>query len=796
MRKVLLILILVLPTLLFSQKNHTNIYTVSGKILDAETKKPIEDATIIFKDQDSVKIKCGAITNSRGNFTIDVKEGNYSASVEFLSYKSKQLNISTVTRDLNIGIVLLEIDTEYLNEIEVISEKKSLDLKSNKMVFNVEKDLSSAGSSISEILNNIPSVNVDPDGEITLRGQGDVTVMINGRTSTMTKAEALKALPAGSIEKVEVLTSPGAKYKATSTGIINIILKKGKDEGLNASITSSGGYKDYFGGLLTLNHKSEYVNFFTNTSFSNSNPITTAKSENEYFNNGNTTAYLNENSEFDNKQKGFTSTIGADYFFTKNTTLTTTFNYTDLNYNSSGKTNSDFLNTSKEITTTNNRSYDSEFSNEIFEFIIDFEHNFKKEGRQLTSSFRYLKDDENTNSEINNTNSNFTDESFVQKSFLKNSIFDINFINPIGKSFWYTIGYEGEFGKIPFIYTGTATHKDLDYSENIHSTFLDLEYETEKFYFTAGLRAEFQESTINYINSSITLDENQNDLFPSASIDYTINDANSIGISYRTGIQRLAPSILQPYEEKISETSSFIGNEKINPVDIYMTNLTYSYSGNRFSISPSIFYNRYNRYWEYVTYETGEQINGINKLITTPFNVGKLDYYGLNLTSTFKANNNLNFSGNLLLVNFDQTGTFEIINTANQTITKNYNHKNLIGSISLLTQVKVPNVFDFQINAKHQLASNALYFKRKAYTYASAAFNRDLFNKEASISLTIDDIFKSKTINRDRFDTGYLSKSIIENKYRTIILSFTYRFNQSKKDRQIDFDKKDTKPNY
>ncbi|WP_372744890.1 outer membrane beta-barrel protein [Lutibacter sp.] len=796
MKKVFILLLLVCPILLFSQKITTNIYTISGKIIDSETKSPIEDATIIFKDQDSVKIKCGAITNSHGNFSIDVKEGNYNATVEFLSYKSKKLNITTVTKSLNIGTIELEVDTEFLNEIEVVSEKKALELKSNKMVFNVERDLSAAGSTATQLLNNIPSVNVDADGEITLRGLSDVTVMINGRTSSMTKAEALKSLPAGSIEKIEVLANPGAKYRATSTGIINIILKKGKDEGLNASVTASGGYKDYYGGLLTLNHKSKYINFFTNTSYYTSNPITTAESETEYFENGITSAFLNENSEFNKKNKGFLSTIGADFYLTKKTTLTTTFNYFDSNNTNLGNTETEFLNASKEQTATNIRKYESDFTDEIFEFIVNLEHKFNKEGRVLTSYFSYKKDNEQSDNTVLNTNTSFTDETYTQKNILKNYILSVDYVNPIGESFLYHIGYQGEFGKIPFYYTGTSTHNDLKYSENIHSAYVDLEYELEKFYFTAGLRAEFQESDIEYFDLNTSQHYNQNDLFPSASIDYTINDTNSIGISYGTAIQRIIATILQPYEEKISETSSYIGNENIQPVDIYMASLYYSYTGEKLSFSPSLFYNRYIDYWEYVTYETGEQINGVSKLITSPFNVGNLNYYGLNVAASYKVSNNLNFNGNVTLTNFDRTGTFETINSANETITKNFDNENLIGSFSLLTQVKIPTIFDFQINVKHDLASNAQYFTRRARTYANAAISKDIFNKEATVSLTVDDIFNSNQTDRDRFDTGYFSNSLIKNKYRTIILSFTYRFNQSKKDRRIDFDKKEEKPNY
>ena len=405
-------------------------------------------------------------------------------------------------------------------------------------------------------------------------------------------------------------------------------------------------------------------------------------------------------------------------------------------------------------------------------------------------------DDENRDNEVSNSNASFTNEIFYEDVNLKNAIFDISYANPFGKSSTLTLGYTGEFGKFPFHYNGTLAQNDIDYHENIHQGYVDYEFENDKIYFNLGVRGEFQESSIAYETQNIKYNNNQNDFFPSTSLNYTINDSNSLEISFNTGIQRLTPRIMQPYEEKISETSSYVGNPLIKPVDIYKGSLTYSFTGDKLTVSPNLFYEIYEDFWESVTYETGELINGISKLITSPQNAGKLNYYGLNLTSTYKVNNMLNFTGNILLVNFDRTGNFETVNKANQTITKNFNYDNLSGSFSLLTQLKIPNVFDFQINAKHQLKSESLYFTRKARTYASIALNKDLFNKDASINLTVDDVFKSHKTDRDRFDTNYFSKSLIENKYRTILLSFTYRFNQSKKDRRVDFDKKDIKPNY
>ncbi len=260
MRKIFLLLIILTPLLNFSQTNNP-IYTISGKIVDSSTKLPIEDATIIFKSIDSNKIMYGGITNKRGRFEVDLAKGTYNASVEILPYKTKKLNISSITRDLNIGTVELELKTEFLDEVEVIAEKSTLEFKRNKQVFNVGKDISSTGASVSEILANIPSVDIDPNGNIKLNGRDDVAVMINGKLSTLSKSDALKSLPAGSVEKIELLNNPGASYSATMGAIINIILKKGKEEGLNASLTGTGGFKDYYGGLLTLNHKSKKLIF-------------------------------------------------------------------------------------------------------------------------------------------------------------------------------------------------------------------------------------------------------------------------------------------------------------------------------------------------------------------------------------------------------------------------------------------------------------------------------------------------------------------------------------------------------
>ncbi|MFD0762008.1 TonB-dependent receptor domain-containing protein [Lutibacter aestuarii] len=796
MKRILLLLIILTPFLSISQNNNPKTYSISGKIIDAESKIPIELASIIFKNLNSNVIKYGAITNSRGNFSIDVEEGTYNATVEYISYKTKKLNISNITKDFNLGTILLELDTEFLKEVEIVAEKKAVEFKPNKIVFHVAKDIVSSSGVATDVLNNIPSVSVDSNGNITVQGQSHVQVMINGRTSSMSGVDALKSLPAGAIENIEVITNPGAQYSSSALSVINIILKKGKDQGLNASLTATAGHKDYSGGLFTLNNKDEKINFFINSSYNKSNPIKNSFLESEYFENNNTISFLNEGSEFNNKREALYGTIGTDFYLSKRSTLTTSINYQKVINKSNTLTNSEIFDNTYNFIESNDRNHNGKLTNEMIEFISDFTHNFKKEGKSLTAYISHTKDIDNVINSIENTNPNFTNEYNKEKNKLTNNSFEVKYVSPVNKTSTYTLGVKGNYYKIPFKYISGLEINNINYTENVTAAFIEFENESEKFYYGLGLRTEFMELKANYLTLNEVQKNNYNEILPSAYFEYSLSDFKSLSLSLSRKLATPGYSSLQPYEQKYSETSSYIGNPALKPIYIDAANLSYTYYGTKITFAPSLFYQKFKGYWQEVTYETGEQINTIKKVITTPINLGKVDYYGVNLNTMYKPNQFLNFTANFNLVNFDQTGTFKTINAANEIIILDYNKASIDGSFSLLTQIKIPKVFNFQINAKHHLISEGSYSTRKAYTYASAAINKDLFNNDASFSLRVDDLFLSNEIDRNRFNTNYFSKSLIKNKYRTILFSFTYRFNQSKKDRQIDFNKKDLKPNF
>ena len=786
------LLLFVFPAYLFAQ-NSIPTFTVSGKIIDSNTKNPLDYATVIFKSIDSNKAIYGGITNQRGNFSIEVEKGFYNTTVEFISYQTKNLSISKVDSDINIGTIELEFAAELLGEIEINGKINTLDFKQNKQVYNVTKDLASNGVSATQILTNIPSVSVGSEGNLTIRGQGNVTVLIDGKLSSLSKTDALNSLPAGSIEKIEVIANPGASQRSSASGIINIILKKGKNEGLNGSVTASGGYKENYGGLLTLNHKSKTVNFFTTASYAHSIKNTLVKVENEYFTNGITTGFLAENTLIESPSNDFMAIVGAEFYLSDNSTLTATAKFDDIKRAPFFETNTTFFDATKNITSINIGNNDSKFNDQIMEFSIDFNQNFKNEGQNISAYITYSNDNEQYINDFTNSNPVFVNENYTEENTLENAEMSVKYTHPINESAGFEIGYLGTFGKTPYTLAKETTQEEIIYSDYIHGFYAEFEKYWNSFYFGVGLRAELTEINSEFTNLNTIQTNNFNNFFPSIYLENTFNENNSLSLSYSRTTQRPGYNELRPFEQKISETLSYIGNINLNPMFINATNLSYSYYGEKLTFITSLYWSNYEDLVQPISFETTEANNGIPKIITTVENIGSLNQYGLSVTADLQAAKWLNFMGNANFYQMEQTGIFQHTNANNEIVIKDFENSNFSADFSLLTKIKIPKLIDFQFNVINSLDSKAVYSMLKANTYVNATINKDLCNKKASLSLSVDDVFNSRNVNRTWFEQNYTSNRIASQKYRTMILSFTYRFNQDKQQRSVDFDKKSNK---
>src|SRR5690606_12143802 len=234
---------LVLTALLFSLISYSQSgnFTVSGKVIEKGSGVPLEFATVSFTKTGTNDLVNGGITDLDGNFALNVPGGTYDIKIEFISFKSVTLSGRVVSDDVQLTPVSLEIDSESLDEVVVRAETTEVQVRLDKKIYNIGKDLTTRGATVGDALSNVPSVAVDIEGSISLRGNENVRILINGKPSAIAgfgDTDALTQLPADAIERVEVITSPSARYDAEGTaGIINIILRKEKTLGFNGSVT-------------------------------------------------------------------------------------------------------------------------------------------------------------------------------------------------------------------------------------------------------------------------------------------------------------------------------------------------------------------------------------------------------------------------------------------------------------------------------------------------------------------------------------------------------------------------------
>ena len=383
-----------IPLISFGQPPESKNITVSGKVLDELSNQPLEYATIVLQNALKTDQVTGGITNEKGEYNIVIPAGTYNISIEFISFKTYEIKNKKITENTNLGTIKLAEDVAMLAGVEVRAERTSVEIKLDKKVYNVGQDLMVKGGTISDVLDNVPSVSVDIEGNVSLRGNENVRILIDGRPSGLAAlniAEALKLLPADSIEKVEVITNPSARYDAEGGGgIINIVLKKGKNQGINGVIIANTGIPDNHGISANLNYKTEKINLFTTTGYNyRNNPgrgLMNSRFKNE---DGSTKNFIDERRENDRLNTGFNSNFGLDWYLNDKTTWTNSVSYSNSNgendqrvlfYNYDENRVFDFLRSRQNI---------EDNDRENVEFASNFLKKFEREGHQLMVDFSH-----------------------------------------------------------------------------------------------------------------------------------------------------------------------------------------------------------------------------------------------------------------------------------------------------------------------------------------------------------------------------------------------------------------------
>src|SRR5690606_29112882 len=388
--------------------------TVTGKVIDADTSEPLEFATLVLQSIDDPNLVTGGITDQHGVFNVDAPAGKYNIRVEFISYRPYTVNNQSLTSDKDLGTIELAIDVAQLDAVEVVGEKTTVEVRLDKKVYNLGKDLTTSGATVTDALNNVPSVTVDVEGAISLRGNENVRILINGKPSAMAgfgSTDALKQLPADAIEKVEVITSPSARYDAEGTaGIINIVLKKEKTLGLNGSVSLTAGYPSTSSISANLNLRTDKFNVFTTLGHFYREPPGKAHFDNRYFGESKFSRVM-EDREMDRKNTGFNVNLGMEYFLTDRSSITASV-FTRL---SDEEDNTRHFTTRYIDTYIDSKTLREEVEkqdDQSYQISLNYTNHFNDEGHKVTADFQYSNDDETNNTNV------FENQTFPNQAYV------------------------------------------------------------------------------------------------------------------------------------------------------------------------------------------------------------------------------------------------------------------------------------------------------------------------------------------------------------------------------------------
>ena len=575
---------------------------ITGIVKDAETQEALELATITFFDGET--LIDGTITNEQGVFNIEIKPGNYRVKVEFISYKSFETTIQLV-QDLDLGVILLEIDEQALEEIEIIAEKSTVDLKLDKKVFNVGKDLLSQSGSLVQILENVPSVAVDLDGAVSLRGNSNVTVLINGKPSVLVANNGLDQIPAQQIARIEVVSNPSSRYQAAGTaGIINVILKKNNQDGFNGLLSLSNAIRADVNANANINYKTGKLNLFSTIGYRFvDNRIVEEVFQNSTTANSHTSLHQTVDSYRNSKLTSIY--FGSDYNINPKNTITASFYHVLVKRNNNVNYTYDYFNdTILESTLLSNEKYYEPQDHNQLE--LSYVKTFDKDNKKLTLDFQYdfWDDDENENLATIQTLPFIEGENLLRTRDIESSkdvLVQLDFVNPFNENLTFETGLRGETRIITSDYKAETFNgtdwqtfnniaNDIDYEEKIGGAYAQLSSKINKFSYQLGLRVEYTKIDISDKNDEFNDTKAYTKLFPTAHLTYNFSGRTSLQLSYSRRINRPGFFFLNPFGGLAQINVQRQGNPDMDPALTNSLELGFLTRIGKLRINPSLYY--------------------------------------------------------------------------------------------------------------------------------------------------------------------------------------------------------------
>jgi outer membrane receptor protein involved in Fe transport len=770
---------------------------LTGKVIDAQSNAPIPYASVrVFKSADSSLVS-GGITNDNGQFSIDVPLGRFYTLVEFIGYKPftvPSFSIEKNTQTYPLGDIKIATSAKTLDEVVVQAEKSTMELALDKKVFNVGKDLSNAGGTATDILSNIPSVSVDVEGNVKLRGSDNVRILIDGKPTGLVSFKGgagLQQLQGSMIEKVEIITNPSARYEAEGmAGIINIVLKKQQKQGFNGSFELITGNPANYGVAANINYRHKKINFFLNYGLAYRKVPGLGNQYQEVY--GMDTTFI---TELDRKSNitGLHNNArgGLDYYFDDKNILTAYYmlrrtdvkRITDLFYK-------DYINSANNLRTNTYRQQDETETEPNSEYALTYKRSFAQKGQELTADVRLLDYWERSdqtftqNSTFANGTPNINDTK-LQKSlndeFEKQYLIQIDYTHPLSigsqKDGKLEAGIRTSFRDMINDYVVTERNSkgeffalpDLDnyfiYDENILAAYAILGNKKEKISYQFGLRGEITDVKTTLQQTNEVNPRNYANLFPSAHITYKLPKENALQLSFSRRIRRPLYNDLSPFSTFSDNRNFFSGNPNLDPEYSNAFELGHIKYFEKGSLTSAI-------YFRHTTdkIQSVRRVDNIGFATTQPENLLKEDAYGAEFTSQYtplkwwKLDFNINF--------------FRAI-TDGSNIQTNLASDTYSWFARQTSRFSLPQNIDFQVRMNYEAAQITPQGERLPIWFMDLGINKDVMKKMGTVTLNVSDVFNTRRNRSITRGENFYTNSDFQFRRRQINLTFNYRFNQS-----------------
>lgn len=740
--------------------------SISGKIIDATLQQPLPYVNVIIKNNANQTLT-GSITDDEGEFQIKgLPDGNLVVSIQFIGYKTetREVTISSANRKIELGTISLEEEATGLNEVTIVAEVSSIQQKLDRKVVTVGKDLTTTGATASDIMTNIPSINVDQQtGNISMRGNENVRVMVDGKLSNVPVAQLLKQIPSTSIKQIELITNPSAKYNPEGmSGIINIILHKNTNIGLNGNI-NLGLTKEInaqFNSSIDMNYRHGKFNIYGN--YGNNIGSNTNYGQINRRNDGSRQLF-----NFNNNNKSHLYKVGLDFYLNDKNTFSFFTNQNLYDGKASG------IAAIVYGTAADNSQLFNDITDNVFsQYNFAYHHDFEKEGERLDIEADYNNFTQDENADFKFVNLDFPPDynDFVTTERAQTTI-NADYVNPLTENSKLEVGLEARLfaSNIDYESTGQSfteeggiapTPKtDFDYDRAIYSAYATYGKTYEKWSYQIGVRAEnvtVDSKALQY-NSDETVDAFtfENDyfqLYPSAFLTYKASDENSYQLSYSRRIDRPGIGQVNPIREWSTPLISSFGNPELEPQFTNSVEVNYTRNMNKGSITAGVFY----RIIE-------DEINravfidrlDLEKVILTYNNFDNTSAFGVEVSSNYKPTKWWSLNGSFDLYSQKTTGYSEAFinpeaetHTIDEIVERKIEVDNVVWNARVNNNFKVTNDLTFSLFGMYRSKQKGLQIDRKPMYFVNTGVRYN-FMQNATVSFNYNDIFNTMKFQFD-----------------------------------------------